>query len=46
MDFHELILISYMLHGEEMMMSSVCLNLTEQNGFKVWENCLQPDMYP
>lgn len=44
MYFHELLLMSYILHGVEMMMSSVCLNLTEQNGFKVWQNCLQPEL--
>jgi len=32
MDFQELLLMSYMLHRAGM---SICLNVTEQDGFKV-----------
>jgi len=44
-DFQELLLLSYMLHRAEMMgVSSGCLNVAEQVGFKVWKKCHQPEL--
>ena len=43
-DFQELLLMSYMLHRAEIVVSSVCLNVREQDGFKVWKKCHQPEL--
>jgi len=43
-DFQEMLLMSYMLHRAEIMVSSVCLNVREEDGFKVWKKFHQPEL--